>query len=145
MLYWIGCTCLSEGRLGSWHHRNILNQGMKYDLFSPSWLSLDGTISVTLNPLVYACQNKVKMKWCFLSQQVILVQVNPGEAFTIQREDGQFQCITGKKTFLFFWRNSGFKCMLSQKTQCINYEVYLNLCSLILQCSCWGKCSNSCL
>uniref|UniRef100_A0A671UDA2 Fibronectin type-III domain-containing protein 3A n=1 Tax=Sparus aurata TaxID=8175 RepID=A0A671UDA2_SPAAU len=28
-------------------------------------------------------------------QQVILVQVNPGEAFTIQREDGQFQCITG--------------------------------------------------
>ncbi|XP_034166376.2 fibronectin type-III domain-containing protein 3a isoform X2 [Pangasianodon hypophthalmus] len=29
------------------------------------------------------------------SQQVILVQVNPGEAFTIQREDGQFQCITG--------------------------------------------------
>ncbi|XP_016408300.1 fibronectin type-III domain-containing protein 3a-like [Sinocyclocheilus rhinocerous] len=28
-------------------------------------------------------------------QQVILVQVNPGEAFTIQRDDGQFQCITG--------------------------------------------------
>uniref|UniRef100_A0A8D3D4R9 Fibronectin type-III domain-containing protein 3A n=1 Tax=Scophthalmus maximus TaxID=52904 RepID=A0A8D3D4R9_SCOMX len=28
-------------------------------------------------------------------QQVILVQVNPGEAFTIRREDGQFQCITG--------------------------------------------------
>ncbi|XP_026790934.3 fibronectin type-III domain-containing protein 3A isoform X4 [Pangasianodon hypophthalmus] len=27
--------------------------------------------------------------------EVILVQVNPGEAFTIQREDGQFQCITG--------------------------------------------------
>uniref|UniRef100_A0A672P251 Fibronectin type-III domain-containing protein 3A n=1 Tax=Sinocyclocheilus grahami TaxID=75366 RepID=A0A672P251_SINGR len=26
---------------------------------------------------------------------VILVQVNPGEAFTIQRDDGQFQCITG--------------------------------------------------
>lgn len=24
------------------------------------------------------------------------MQVNPGEAFTIQREDGQFQCITGK-------------------------------------------------
>uniref|UniRef100_A0AAZ3QPD8 Fibronectin type-III domain-containing protein 3A n=1 Tax=Oncorhynchus tshawytscha TaxID=74940 RepID=A0AAZ3QPD8_ONCTS len=31
---------------------------------------------------------------CF-SPQVILVQVNPGEAFTIRREDGQFQCITG--------------------------------------------------
>ncbi|XP_029458721.1 LOW QUALITY PROTEIN: fibronectin type-III domain-containing protein 3A [Rhinatrema bivittatum] len=29
------------------------------------------------------------------AQQVILVQVNPGEAFTIRREDGQFQCITG--------------------------------------------------
>lgn len=31
-----------------------------------------------------------------LLSQVILVQVNPGEAFTIRREDGQFQCITGK-------------------------------------------------
>lgn len=29
------------------------------------------------------------------AQQVILVQVNPGESFTIRREDGQFQCITG--------------------------------------------------
>lgn len=29
------------------------------------------------------------------TQQVILVQVNPGEAFTIRREDGQYQCITG--------------------------------------------------
>ncbi|CAL9683829.1 unnamed protein product [Knipowitschia caucasica] len=28
-------------------------------------------------------------------QQVILVQVNPGESFTIRREDGQFQCIPG--------------------------------------------------
>ncbi|XP_048839383.1 fibronectin type-III domain-containing protein 3A-like [Brienomyrus brachyistius] len=28
-------------------------------------------------------------------QQVILVQVNAGEAFTIRRDDGQFQCITG--------------------------------------------------
>uniref|UniRef100_A0A9J7ZE30 Fibronectin type III domain containing 3A n=1 Tax=Cyprinus carpio carpio TaxID=630221 RepID=A0A9J7ZE30_CYPCA len=27
--------------------------------------------------------------------EVILVQVNPGESFTIQRDDGQFQCITG--------------------------------------------------
>ncbi|KTF79125.1 hypothetical protein cypCar_00025687 [Cyprinus carpio] len=26
--------------------------------------------------------------------EVILVQVNPGESFTIQRDDGQFQCIT---------------------------------------------------
>uniref|UniRef100_A0A3Q3H1G4 Fibronectin type-III domain-containing protein 3A n=1 Tax=Labrus bergylta TaxID=56723 RepID=A0A3Q3H1G4_9LABR len=36
-----------------------------------------------------------KIKCCFVSPQVILVQVNPGEAFTIRREDGQFQCITG--------------------------------------------------
>lgn len=28
------------------------------------------------------------------------MQVNPGEAFTIQREDGQFQYITGKKTVI---------------------------------------------
>lgn len=32
--------------------------------------------------------------------KVILVQVNPGEAFTIRREDGQFQCITGKNGHL---------------------------------------------
>uniref|UniRef100_A0A3Q3J929 Fibronectin type-III domain-containing protein 3A n=1 Tax=Monopterus albus TaxID=43700 RepID=A0A3Q3J929_MONAL len=31
----------------------------------------------------------------FFLEFVILVQVNPGEAFTIRREDGQFQCITG--------------------------------------------------
>nr|XP_043887894.1 fibronectin type-III domain-containing protein 3A [Solea senegalensis] len=31
----------------------------------------------------------------FHKSEVILVQVNPGEAFTIRREDGQFQCITG--------------------------------------------------
>ncbi|KAJ8368605.1 hypothetical protein SKAU_G00086330 [Synaphobranchus kaupii] len=30
-----------------------------------------------------------------MMERVILVQVNPGEAFTIRREDGQFQCITG--------------------------------------------------
>ena len=32
--------------------------------------------------------------------QVILVQVNPGEALTIRREDGQVQCITGKRAVL---------------------------------------------
>ncbi len=41
-----------------------------------------------------------KMKCSSVSPQVILVQVNPGEAFTIRREDGQFQCITGKKTLI---------------------------------------------
>lgn len=35
----------------------------------------------------------------FCSLQVILVQVNPGEAFTIRREDGQFQCITGETSW----------------------------------------------
>lgn len=44
--------------------------------------------------LIYFCLSS-----CFL--QVILVQVNPGEAFTIRREDGQFQYITGKKAFWF--------------------------------------------
>uniref|UniRef100_A0A0E9SB63 Uncharacterized protein n=1 Tax=Anguilla anguilla TaxID=7936 RepID=A0A0E9SB63_ANGAN len=29
------------------------------------------------------------------SQQVILVQVNPGETFTIRAEDGPLQCIQG--------------------------------------------------
>ncbi|KAJ8409610.1 hypothetical protein AAFF_G00230110 [Aldrovandia affinis] len=29
------------------------------------------------------------------SQQVILVQVNPGETFTIRAEDGSLQCIQG--------------------------------------------------
>lgn len=40
----------------------------------------------------------------FFIFKVILVQVNPGEAFTIRREDGQFQCITGKadKLILIF-------------------------------------------
>uniref|UniRef100_A0A4W6C446 Fibronectin type-III domain-containing protein 3A n=1 Tax=Lates calcarifer TaxID=8187 RepID=A0A4W6C446_LATCA len=37
----------------------------------------------------------ILLKHLFVSPQVILVQVNPGEAFTIRREDGQFQCITG--------------------------------------------------
>lgn len=36
----------------------------------------------------------------FVCPQVILVQVNPGEAFTIRREDGQFQCITGESPVL---------------------------------------------
>lgn len=36
------------------------------------------------------------------------MQVNPGEAFTIRREDGQFQCITGKDDnfFLFIFPES---------------------------------------
>lgn len=29
------------------------------------------------------------------------MQVNPGEAFTIRREDGQFQCITGETSQRF--------------------------------------------
>lgn len=35
------------------------------------------------------------------------MQVNPGEAFTIRREDGQFQCITGKADkFIFIFSES---------------------------------------
>lgn len=35
------------------------------------------------------------------------MQVNPGEAFTIRREDGQFQCITGKvDTFILIFSES---------------------------------------
>lgn len=33
---------------------------------------------------------------CFVSAQVILVQVNPGETFTIRGEDGSLQCIQGQ-------------------------------------------------
>lgn len=34
---------------------------------------------------------------CFVLQMV-LVQVNPGETFTVRTDDGQIQCITGKHT-----------------------------------------------
>lgn len=47
------------------------------------------------------------------SLQVILVQVNPGEAFTIQRDDGQFQCITGK-AFCTSSRVESFLCNLTR-------------------------------
>lgn len=42
------------------------------------------------------------MCWQFVSPQVILVQVNPGEALTIRREDGQIHCITGKKSVISY-------------------------------------------
>uniref|UniRef100_A0A8D2ZMH0 Fibronectin type-III domain-containing protein 3A n=1 Tax=Scophthalmus maximus TaxID=52904 RepID=A0A8D2ZMH0_SCOMX len=51
-----------------------------------------------LNPNYYFSllfQLLVHLPILCVSPQVILVQVNPGEAFTIRREDGQFQCITG--------------------------------------------------
>uniref|UniRef100_A0A667Z828 Fibronectin type III domain containing 3A n=1 Tax=Myripristis murdjan TaxID=586833 RepID=A0A667Z828_9TELE len=48
--------------------------------------------SLVFVPLKHA----VKSLNCpLVSPQVILVQVNPGEAFTIRREDGHLQCITG--------------------------------------------------
>jgi len=34
----------------------------------------------------------------FFFRQVFLVQVNPGETFTIRAEDGTLQCIQGKRT-----------------------------------------------
>lgn len=33
----------------------------------------------------------------FFFSQVFLVQVNPGETFTIRAEDGTLQCIQGKR------------------------------------------------
>lgn len=39
-------------------------------------------------------QKKATLYFAFL--QVILVQVNPGETFTITTEDGHIQCIQGK-------------------------------------------------
>ncbi|MEQ2291453.1 Fibronectin type III domain-containing protein 3B [Ameca splendens] len=34
------------------------------------------------------------------AQQVILVQVNPGETFTIRAEDGSLQCIQGQSSLM---------------------------------------------
>ena len=74
---------------------------------------------VISNPLWHLftrCQHVMLLiKCCLVSPQVILVQVNPGEAFTIRREDGQFQCITGKKDVLCVYIdapcNPRFKCI----------------------------------
>ncbi|KTG45586.1 hypothetical protein cypCar_00006891, partial [Cyprinus carpio] len=51
---------------------------------------LGETRSWSLKPWEFRCYN------CDFQpkSEVILVQVNPGEAFTIQRDDGQIQCIT---------------------------------------------------
>lgn len=40
--------------------------------------------------------------------QVILVQVNPGETFTIRAEDGTLQCIQGKEVFFLSLLIKGF-------------------------------------
>lgn len=51
------------------------------------------TVSLHLSELRYlTCSHRVL---CVLVQ-VILVQVNPGETFTIRAEDGSLQCIQGK-------------------------------------------------
>uniref|UniRef100_A0A8C5E9P0 Fibronectin type-III domain-containing protein 3A n=1 Tax=Gouania willdenowi TaxID=441366 RepID=A0A8C5E9P0_GOUWI len=50
-------------------------------------------ISVSQNQSLL--QHEARLCDDFHKSEVILVQVNPGEAFTIRREDGQFQCITG--------------------------------------------------
>ncbi|MEE6526148.1 hypothetical protein FKM82_026597, partial [Ascaphus truei] len=44
--------------------------------------------------LITTCKNKNSSKKP-LFLQVILVQVNPGETFTIRTEDGHIQCIQG--------------------------------------------------
>lgn len=56
------------------------------------------------------------MCWQFVSPQVILVQVNPGEALTIRREDGQIHCITGKKSVIsYIYISSRFECGLYKR------------------------------
>ena len=50
--------------------------------------------------------------------KVILVQVNPGEAFTIRREDGQFQCITGKNGHLLSFETR-LKVMIHKRVICL--------------------------
>lgn len=47
--------------------------------------------------------------------KVILVQVNPGEAFTIRREDGQFQCITGKTYIIYIYNISTFYIKINKR------------------------------
>lgn len=41
--------------------------------------------------------NIIVKQMCFFFSQVFLVQVNPGETFTIRAEDGTLQCIQGKR------------------------------------------------
>lgn len=43
------------------------------------------------------------------------MQVNPGEAFTIRREDGQFQCITGKTYIIYIYNISTFYIKINKR------------------------------
>ena len=59
--------------------------------------------------------------------KVILVQVNPGEAFTIRREDGQFQCITGKNGNLLSFETR-VKFMITYKCHMLVVSSFLSDC-----------------
>uniref|UniRef100_A0A671PM11 Fibronectin type III domain-containing protein 3B-like n=1 Tax=Sinocyclocheilus anshuiensis TaxID=1608454 RepID=A0A671PM11_9TELE len=66
------------------------------------------------------------------SQQVILVQVNPGETFTIRAEDGSLQCIQGPAEVPMMSPNGsippihvppGYISQVSAKCQCHNFRI----------------------
>lgn len=71
--------------------KNNVFTNQKKNLFFPS-KTFFFILQVSDFCIIFLC-NGCKHSFIF---KVILVQVNPGEAFTIRREDGQFQCITGK-------------------------------------------------
>lgn len=60
------------------------------------------------------------------------MQVNPGEAFTIRREDGQFQCITGKTTvillflFIIIFCDSGLQLILL-KNEYVDHKIWITM------------------
>ena len=64
----------------------------------------DASQQVSQRPVLETCRHvpgsAVRLFLMCLSLQVILVQVNPGETFTIRREDGTLQCIQGLPTSL---------------------------------------------
>lgn len=61
--------------------------------------------------------------------QVILVQVNPGETFTIRREDGTLQCIQGLfsiRTSVFLLKSLGTSKMIHRLSQGCQIDQFLN-------------------
>jgi len=62
----------------------------------------------------------------FFFLQVILVQVNPGETFTIRTEDGALQCIQGLSNEDLF--SSSFLLLFKSvnESRCINSSFWLN-------------------
>lgn len=63
------------------------------------------------------------MKLCcfvyLLLVQVILVQVNPGETFTIRAEDGSLQCIQGQSLDSLLYYITTLTCGLWAALRCV--------------------------